>query len=234
MKTIGLIGGMSWESTLEYYRIINEAVKEKLGGSHSAKCLIYSFDFAEIEKLQHIGDWDRLAALMIDAARRLEKCGAELIIICTNTMHKVAGQVQSNINIPLIHIVDAVGEKIVEKKIGTVGLLGTRFTMEDPFYKDRLEEKFKIKVLIPNFEERKIIHEIIYGELVQGILRKSSKEKFKEIIENLKEKGIEGVILGCTEIPLLIKQSDIDIPVFDTTRIHALKTVELALKESSL
>jgi len=234
MKTIGLIGGMSWESTLEYYRIINEAVKEKLGGSHSAKCLIYSFDFAEIEKLQHIGDWDRLAALMIDAARRLEKCGAELIIICTNTMHKVAGQVQSNINIPLIHIVDAVGEKIVEKKIGTVGLLGTRFTMEDPFYKERLEEKFKIKVLIPNFEERKIIHEIIYGELVQGILRKSSKEKFKEIIENLKEKGIEGVILGCTEIPLLIKQSDIDIPVFDTTRIHALKTVELALKESSL
>lgn len=234
MKTIGLIGGMSWESTLEYYRIINEAVKEKLGGSHSAKCLIYSFDFAEIEKLQHIGDWDRLAALMIDAARRLEKCGAELIIICTNTMHKLAGQVQSNINIPLIHIVDAVGEKIVEKKIGTVGLLGTRFTMEDPFYKERLEEKFKIKVLIPNFEERKIIHEIIYGELVQGILRKSSKEKFKEIIENLKEKGIEGVILGCTEIPLLIKQSDIDIPVFDTTRIHALKTVELALKESSL
>ncbi|RLE53368.1 MAG: aspartate racemase [Candidatus Methanomethylicota archaeon] len=234
MKTIGLIGGMSWESTLEYYRIINEAVKEKLGGSHSAKCLIYSFDFAEIEKLQHIGDWNRLAALMIDAARRLEKCGAELIIICTNTMHKVAGQVQSNINIPLIHIVDAVGEKIVEKKIGTVGLLGTRFTMEDPFYKDRLEEKFKIKVLIPNFEERKIIHEIIYEELVQGILRKSSKEKFKEIIENLKEKGIEGVILGCTEIPLLIKQSDIDIPVFDTTRIHALKAVELALKESSL
>ena len=231
MKVIGLLGGMSWESTLEYYRIINETVKERLGGLHSAKCILYSFDFAEIESLQREGDWDKLAEMLIDAAKKLEACGAGLIVICTNTMHKLADKVEAKINIPLIHIVDATAEKILEKNIKQVGLLGTRFTMEEPFYKRRLEEKYGIKVIIPNSKEREIVDRVIFEELVLGIIRQSSRERFKQIIYSLVDRGAEGIILGCTEIPLLIKQEDVTVPVFDTTTIHARAAVEFALRD---
>ena len=231
MKVIGLLGGMSWESTLEYYRIINETVKERLGGLHSAKCILYSFDFAEIESLQRKGDWDKLAEMLIDAAKKLEACGAGLIVICTNTMHKLADKVEAKINIPLIHIVDATAEKILEKNIKQVGLLGTRFTMEEPFYKRRLEEKYGIKVIIPNSKEREIVDRVIFEELVLGIIRQSSRERFKQIIYSLVDRGAEGIILGCTEIPLLIKQEDVTVPVFDTTTIHARAAVEFALRD---
>lgn len=231
MKVIGLLGGMSWESTLEYYRIINETVKERLGGLHSAKCILYSFDFAEIELLQREGDWDKLAEMLIDAAKKLEACGAGLIVICTNTMHKLADKVEAKINIPLIHIVDATAEKILEKNIKQVGLLGTRFTMEEPFYKRRLEEKYGIKVIIPNSKEREIVDRVIFEELVLGIIRQSSRERFKQIIYSLVDRGAEGIILGCTEIPLLIKQEDVTVPVFDTTTIHARAAVEFALRD---
>jgi len=230
MKTIGLIGGMSWESTLEYYRIINETVKEKLGKNHSAKCLLYSVDFAEVGKLQHEGKWNELAQLMVNAAQRLEKGDADFIIICANTMHKVAEDVQNNVNIPILHIVDAVAEKILAKGLAKVGLLGTKFTMEEDFYKKRLNEKFAIDVIIPDTKEMEIIHNVVYNELCQGVINPASREKFKEVIKNLNVKGAEGVILGCTEIPLLIKQEDVEIPVFDTTSIHAKAAVELALK----
>lgn len=231
MKVIGLLGGMSWESTLEYYRIINETVKKRLGGLHSAKCIIYSFDFAEIERLQREGEWDKLAEMLIDAARKLEACGAGLIVICTNTMHKLADKVEAKISIPLIHIVDATAEKILEKNIKQVGLLGTRFTMEEPFYKRRLEEKYDIKIIVPNFKEGEIVDRVIFEELVLGIIRQSSKEKFKQIIYSLVDRGAEGIILGCTEIPLLIKQEDVSVPVFDTTTIHARAAVEFALRD---
>jgi len=231
VKVIGLLGGMSWESTLEYYRIINETVKERLGGLHSAKCILYSFDFAEIELLQREGDWDKLAEMLIDAAKKLEACGAGLIVICTNTMHKLADKVEAKINIPLIHIVDATAEKILEKNIKQVGLLGTRFTMEEPFYKRRLEEKYGIKVIIPNSKEREIVDRVIFEELVLGIIRQSSRERFKQIIYSLVDRGAEGIILGCTEIPLLIKQEDVTVPVFDTTTIHARAAVEFALRD---
>jgi aspartate racemase len=228
MKTIGLIGGMR-ESSHEYYRIINETVKEFLGGLHSAKSIMYSFDFEEIEVLQHQGKWLDLGQLIIDAAQRLEKGGADLIVICTNTVHKVADEVQESINIPLCHIADATAEKINEKGLRKVGLLGTKFTMEEGFYKDRLTEKYGLAVIIPNKEERQVIHDIIYKELVVGEMNKFSKEKFKINIQNLKARGAEGIILGCTEIPLLINQKDSDIPLFDTTTIHARSAVKYAL-----
>ena len=230
MKTIGLIGGMSWESSAEYYRIINETVKEKLGGLHSAKCIMYSLDFEEIEKLQHRGKWKEATELMIDAAKRIEKGGADFILICTNTMHKMADEVQSNIKIPLLHIADATAEKIISKGLKKVGLLGTKFTMEEDFYKGRLS-KFGLDVIIPEEDEREIIHSIIYKELCLGEIKGSSKEKFKKIIENLVYKGAEGIILGCTEIPLLIKQEDSPVPLFDTTKIHAQSAVELSLNK---
>jgi len=231
MKTIGLIGGMSWESSAEYYRIINETVKEKLGGLHSAKCIMYSVDFEEIEKLQHEGKWKEATELMIDAAKRIEKGGADFVVICTNTMHKMADEVQSNINIPLLHIADAAAEKIMSKGLKKVGLLGTKFTMEEDFYKGRLSNKFGLDVTIPEEDEREIVHNIIYKELCLGEIKESSKEKFKKIIENLVSGGAEGIILGCTEIPLLIKQEDCPVPLFDTTKIHAQSAVELALKK---
>ena len=230
MKTISLIGGMSWESTLEYYKIINERVKERVGGLHSAKCVVFSFDFEEIEELQHQGNWGKLTELMVDAARRLEKIGAELVLICTNTMHKTADDVQSAIGIPLIHIMDVTAERIKEKGLKRVGLLGTRFTMEEDFYKKRLTEKHGIDVVIPNEEERELIHSVIYNELCLGITKPESKTRFKEIIRNLVSNGAEGIILGCTEIPLLINQGDVEVPVFDTTTIHAESAVEYALK----
>ncbi len=230
MKTIGFIGGMSWESSLEYYRITNEIIKEKLGESHSCKSIMYSVDFAEFEKLQHEGRWELLTFKMIDIAVKLENAGADLIIICTNTMHKMATEVQKSIKIPLLHIADATAEEIKVKNMSTVGLLGTRFTMEEDFYTGRLKEKHGINVLIPKEEDRKIIHKIIYQELIAGILKEESRQRFQEIIQNLKKAGAEGVILGCTEIPLLIKEKDSDLPVFDTTTLHARKAVEQILK----
>ncbi len=230
MKTIGLIGGMSWESSLEYYRIINETVKEKLGGFHSAKCLMYSVDFEEVEKLQRNGKWDEATALMIDAAQRVKKGGADFVLICTNTMHKMAEEVQSSINIPLLHLADVTAERIKAQGLKKVGLLGTKFTMEEDFYKGRLIKKHGLEVMIPDDEEREAIHNILYNELCMGEIKKISKDKFKKIIDNLVLKGAEGIILGCTEIPLLIDKEDYEIPLFDTTRIHAEEAVEYALQ----
>ena len=230
MKTIGLIGGMSWESSVEYYKIINEGVKNKLGGVHSCENIMYSFDFAEIEKLQHAGKWDELTELMIDAAKKLETAGAELILICTNTMHKMAEDIEANIKIPLLHIADAVAQEIKKSGLKTVGLLGTKFTMEQDFYRSRIEKKFNIKVIIPGNDERQIVHDIIYNELVVGKIIKHSKEEFKKIIKNLELNGAEGVILGCTEIPLLIKQEDCNIPIFEKKKKNAKEAVEEALK----
>ncbi len=230
MKTIGLIGGMSWESSLEYYRIINEVAKEKLGEHHSAKSIMYSVDFAEFEKLQHEGKWKILSEKMVQIAKKLENAGADLVLICTNTMHKLASEVQESINIPLIHIADAAADQIKDQKIKKVGLLGTDFTMEQDFYKGRLNESHGIDVVIPEKEEREIIHNIIYKELISGIIKDESRDKFKKIIENLKTKGAAGIVLGCTEIPLLIKNKDVDIPVFNTTRLHATKAVEKSLE----
>jgi aspartate racemase len=229
MKTIGLIGGMSWESSSEYYRIINETVRERLGGLHSAECIMYSADFEEIENLQHQGKWEELTKLMLNFAQKLEGAGADFIVICTNTMHKMAEEVENNTNIPLLHIADATAEKIIEKGLGKLGLLGTNFTMEEDFFKKRLEEKYNIEVIIPSQNDRRIIDSVIYNELCLGIIKQSSKEKYKEVINRLISDGADGVILGCTEIPLLVSQGDVKMPVFDTTTIHAKSAVEFAL-----
>ena len=202
MKTIGLIGGMSWESSLEYYRILNEKVKTELGGLHSAKTILFSVDFELIKILQHEGNWAKLTEIMIDAAKTLEKAGANLIVICTNTMHKMANDVQDNINVPLLHIADATAQSIKDKKLKKVGLLGTKFTMEQEFYKNRLVEKHQIEVVVPSINDRDIIHQIIYNELCLGNIKESSKKEYIRIISNLIAQGAEGVILGCTEIPL--------------------------------
>jgi aspartate racemase len=230
MKTIGMLGGMSWESSLEYYRIVNESVKNKLGGFHSAKCVLYSVDFEEVEKLQHLGDWDELTRLMMDAAKRLERAGADFVVICTNTMHKMAGEVEDVIGIPLLHIVDVTADAIRADGNTRVGLLGTKFTMEQDFYKGRLKEKHGLEVLIPSEEERQIVHDILYSELCMGEIKDLSKNKFKDIIQNLVDRGAQGVILGCTEIPLIVDQEDYAIPVYDTTALHAEAAVEFALK----
>lgn len=230
MKIIWLIGGMSWESSLEYYRIINQKIKEKLGGLHSAKSLMYSVDFDEIEKLQHQGNWQEATKLMIDAAQKLEKGGAEFIVICTNTMHKMADDIQNNIKIPLLHIADATAEKIKAKNLNKIGLLGTKFTMEENFYKWRLIDKYGFNVSIPNEEDRQLVHDIIYNELCLGKINQSSKIQFIKIINKLVNNGVEAVILGCTEIPLLVQQEDIEVLLFDTTRIHAESAVEYSLK----
>ncbi len=229
MKTIGLIGGMSWESSLEYYRIINEEVKKKLGGFHSGKIVMYSVEFAEIEKLQREGNWDKATEFMIDAAKKVEKGGADFVLICTNTMHKMAEEVQQNINIPLLHMVDEVAKEIQAKGQKKVGLLGTRFTMEQDFYKGRLLKKHEIEAIIPPLDERKIIHGILYNELCMGEIKKASKNKFGTIINNLVARGAEGIILGCTEIPLLVDQEDYEVPLFDTTTIHAKAAVKYAI-----
>ncbi|MEM3523572.1 MAG: aspartate/glutamate racemase family protein [Thermoproteota archaeon] len=229
MKTIGLIGGMSWESSLEYYRIINEHVKEKLGVLHSAECILYSVDFEKVEELQHAGEWRQLATLMTSIALKLQDAGAEGIVICSNTMHKVAEKIQESLRIPLIHIVDATAVEIRRRGLKKVALLGTRFTMEDEFYKGRLKEKHGIDTIIPGEADRGRIHRIIYGELCKGVVKQSSKRETVRIIRKLAARGAEGVILGCTEIPLLVKQEDAAIPLFDTTEIHAKAAADFML-----
>lgn len=230
MKTIGMIGGMSWESSIEYYRIINETVKEKLGGLHSAKSLMYSVDFAEIEALQHAGRWDEATQAMIEAAKHVEAGGADFVVICTNTMHKMADEVEAAIGIPLLHIADATAEAIKAKGLSKVGLLGTRFTMEEDFYRGRLVEKHGLEVLIPDGDDREIVHRIIYDELVLGEIKSESGEAYKHIIKKLIVAGVQGIILGCTEIGLLVKEEDSSVPTFDTTYIHAVSAVKMALE----
>ena len=231
MKTIGLIGGMSWESSIEYYRIINETVREKLGGLHSAKSVMVSVDFAEIEVLQHRGNWDEATQLLITSARQVENAGADFILICTNTMHKMAEAIEENISIPLLHIADATAERIKSDGWDTIGLLGTNFTMEEDFYKGRLEKKFGINVLVPNEKERAVVHKVIYDELVLGKINPASKALYEDIMAHLVSKGAQGIILGCTEIGLLVGDGDCTVPLFDTTRIHAVAAVEKALEE---
>lgn len=231
MKTIGLIGGMSWESSIEYYRIINETAKEMLGGLHSAKSLMVTVDFAEIEKLQHEDRWDDAAKILVKCAQDLERGGADLIVLCTNTMHKLADQIIANIEIPFLHIADATAEKIAAAGIKKIGLLGTRFTMEHDFYKGRLSRNFGLEVLIPEEPDREIIHRVIYEELVQGKIMDTSREEYKRIMKWLISQGAEGIILGCTEIELLVRQADSDAPLFPTTSIHAVAAVEMALRD---
>ncbi len=228
MKTIGLIGGMSWESTALYYKLINEYVRNKAGGLHSCKCILYSVDFDEINKLQIEGRWEESGKIISNIAKKLETAGADYIFICTNTMHKVADMVQENINIPLIHIAEVVYKAIIEKNLKNIILLGTKYTMQQDFYKKILQEK-GINVLVPENDDMEIINNTIFNELCRGKINKSSKEKFIEIINKLKNNGAEGVILGCTEIVLLISDNDVDIPVFDTTKLHAEYAGELAL-----
>ncbi|XRG76928.1 aspartate/glutamate racemase family protein [Rossellomorea sp. GAMAL-10_SWC] len=229
MKTIGLIGGMSWESSLLYYQIMNERVKEKLGGHHSAKSLLYSVDFQEIKTLQFEDRWDELTKIMIDIAKKLETSGADCLVICTNTMHKMAKEVEETVKIPLLHIADATAKEIVNNGIKKVALLGTAYTMEHDFYKGRLIEQFGLDVIVPNEAERKRIHTIIYEELCLGIVKEESKQVYLNIIDHLIEHAAEAVILGCTEITMLISQENCRIPVFDTTRIHAESAVDFAL-----
>lgn len=228
MKTIGMIGGMSWESSIEYYRLVNEEVKRQLGGLHSAQCLLYSVDFEEIERYQHQGDWEKATEVMVAAAQRLESGGADFVLICTNTMHKMAQEVQAAIGIPILHIVDAAVKSIKSKGIQKIGLLGTRFTMEGDFYCGRLKEH-GLDVVIPNLSDREIVHRVIYQELVLGKTLPASRQEYKRIIKNLQNEGAEGIVLGCTEIGLLVKGEDETLPIFDTTLLHAQAAVDVAL-----
>ena len=230
MKTIGMIGGMSWESSIEYYRIINQTVRARLGGLHSAKSIMVSVEFAEIEALQHQDRWDELATIMIDAARSLERGGADFVIICTNTMHKLYDKVQNSIDIPMLNIADATAARINADGIDRVALLGTRFTMEEDFYKGRLTERFGLDVIIPEQDEIDIVHRVIYDELCAGIIKPDSKQKYAAIIRRLISTGARGIILGCTEIGLLVKPEDSSVALFDTTEIHAQEAVRYALE----
>jgi len=232
MKMIGMIGGMSWESSIEYYRIVNQTVREKLGGLHSAKSIMVSVEFAEIEALQHQNRWDELASIMIEAARSLERGGADFVIICTNTMHKLYDAVQNKISIPMLNIADATAEKIKADGIDKIALLGTRFTMEEDFYKGRLVDKYGLNVIIPSSEQMEIVHRVIYDELCAGIIKPDSRQKYADIIGNLVAEGAGGVILGCTEIGLLVKPADSSVPLFDTTEIHARAAVDWALADA--
>ena len=229
MKTIGLIGGMSWESTIPYYQIINEAVKNALGGLHSAKIILYSVEFDEIEKCQSSGNWDASADILADVARKLEAAGADFILICTNTMHKVAPQIQAQIQVPIVHIVDAVADVLLSRHITKAALLGTKYTMTQDFYKKRLIDR-GITVLIPGPEDVELVNEVIFRELCVGIIREESRNAYSHIIEKLKDEGAQAVILGCTEIGLLVRQQDSVLPILDTTVIHAEKAAELALE----
>ncbi len=229
MKTIGLIGGMSWESSAEYYRLINTLIKERLGGLHSAKCVMVSVDFAEIEVLQRENRWAESAQLLIAAAQSLERAGAELVLLCTNTMHKVAADIQTSIRIPFVHIADATAEQIKAQGLTALALLGTRFTMEEDFYVGRLTQRYGLRILIPDDAERAMIHRVIYDELCLGDIKAVSRAQYLAVIDRLIERGAQGIILGCTEIGLLIQAGDCRVPVFDTTRLHAQAAVALAL-----
>lgn len=229
MRMIGLIGGMSWESSAEYYRLLNEGVRDRLGPTASARCLLWSFNFAEIETLQHRGDWRELTTRMVDAAQRLEAGGAEVLLICTNTMHRMAADVQAAVNVPLLHIADPTAERIKAAGFSKVGLLGTAFTMEHPFYKGRLADQHGLSVIVPNDEDRATVHRIIYEELVAGKVLRASRNAYRAIITRLVEDGAEAVILGCTEIMLLVRPEDSQVPIFDTTAIHVAAAIEMAM-----
>jgi aspartate racemase len=229
MKTIGLIGGMSWESSLEYYRLVNDTVKARLGGLHSAKCVLYSVDFAEVEAPMRRGEWKEVAAQLIHAARSLEKAGADFLVICTNTMHKLSGEVRAGVRIPLLHIADAAAGPIRAANLRTVGLLGTRPTMEEDFYRRRLEEKHGLTVLIPDEQDRGAVHRIIFDELCLGVVKPESRRFFLDVIGKLAGRGAEGVVLGCTEIELLVRPEDTPVPLFPTARLHAVAAAEYAL-----
>lgn len=231
MKTVGMIAGMSWESSLEYYRILNETVAERLGGLHSAKCLMYSVDFAEIEALQSEGRWDEATSEMVECGRRLKNGGAEFLVICTNTMHKMADAVERQVGLPLLHIADAAARAVLASGATTIGLLGTRFTMEEDFYTRRLSERFGLNVLIPGQPERDAVHRIIYEELVKGVVREESRDTYLRIIAGLADRGCESIVLACTEIGLLVKAEDAPLPLFDTTVIHARAAALHALGE---
>ena len=230
MKTIGMIGGMSWESSIEYYRLTNLAVRQQLGGVHSARSVMVSVDFAEIEALQAAGRWEEATQMMVQAARQVEAGGADFLIICTNTMHRMADQVSQAISIPLLHIADATAEQVLASGFTKIGLLGTRYTMEEDFYRGRLERKFGLQVLVPDQAGRDLVHRVIYDELVVGVIKPQSKQAYLEVIQQLSEQGVQGVILGCTEIGLLVKESDCLLPLFDTTAIHARAAVEFAIQ----
>ncbi len=229
MKTIGLIGGMSWESTQSYYQLLNQGVKNKLGGLHSAKIVLVSLDFAEIALLQQQQDWPQMAEILIKAAKQVEAAGADYLLICTNTMHKLAEQVQAAVAIPLLHIADAVGENLIQHNFKKVALLGTQFTMEQDFYKQRLADKFAIEVLIPDAQGRETVHRVIYDELCKGIISPESKAEYLTIIDNLTQQGAEAIILGCTEIALLVQQADTSIPLLDSTALHCAMALENSL-----
>lgn len=230
MKTIGLIGGMSWESSVVYYQLINRKARQMLGGVHSARTLMYSVDFGEVAELQHEGKWIELGWLMGDAARRLEAGGADLVVLCTNTMHKVAAAVETAVDIPFLHIGDAVGENILATASKVVGLLGTKFTMEQDFLKGRLLDSYGIKTLIPDDPDREMVHSVIYDELVKGVIKDRSRQAFLTIIDSLTAAGAQGIVLGCTEIPLLVAAADTDAVLFDTTKIHAERAFDLAME----
>jgi aspartate racemase len=232
LKKIGIIGGMSWESSLEYYRLVNELVKEKLGGYHSAKVIMDSLDFAEVELLQHEGRWQEAGKMMADSALTLQTCGADFVVLCTNTMHKCTPEIEAAIQIPFLHIVDPTAEAICKMGIKTIGLLGTRFTMEEDFYKGRLNDKYGLYVIIPSTADQKKIHQVIFQELVLGQINTDSRKAYLDIINNLIQNGAEGIILGCTEIGLLINPDDVHVPVFDTTILHARAAVDFAFQPS--
>ncbi len=229
MRTIGLLGGMSWESTVPYYREINRRVAERLGGFHSARIVLWSVDFAPLEALATEGRWEEIARVLADRARRLERAGAELLVVCTNTMHRVAPEIEAAVEIPLLHIVDAIGEAVREAEIRRVGLLGTRFTMTEPFYADRLAERFQVEVLLPGEEQREIVDRIIFRELVKGRVTDEARKAYVEIIGDLAARGAGGVILGCTEIGMLVGRDDASVPLFDSAAIHARRAADLAL-----
>ena len=229
MKTIGLLGGMSWESTVPYYRQLNEAVKARLGGLHSAKVVLYSVDFAEIERLQHCGDWESAGAVLADAARALERAGADFVVLSTNTMHKVAPAIESAVKIPLLHIADPTAAAIRKAGLSRIGLLGTRFTMEQDFYRGRLVERHGIDVLTPEADDRELVHRVIYEELCLGRIEERSRQAYRDVMQRLVERGAQGLILGCTEISMLVGEEDASVPLFDTTAIHAAAAAQLAL-----
>jgi aspartate racemase len=232
MKLLGLVGGMSWESTVDYYKVINQLVNESLGGWNSAKILLYSVNFEEILSLQNRNEWDKIADMVSGICTRLEKAGCSALIICSNTMHKIADRIKKNISIPLINVIDETAKAIRAKDIKNIGLLGTKFTMEEDFYTDKLTHDYNLNPIVPVEKERKYIHEAIYNQFAKGIFSSKTKMEFLEIIKNLREKGAEGIILGCTEIPLLIKKEDVNIPLFDTLKIHLRSAVDFCLKNN--